>query len=92
MDADPHRDPGRGELALHPDGGLHRGERAREHREAAVAEPLHDRPAGGVVLAVERAHVPVAPLDGGRLVALHERRVADHVGEHHGDDPPFGLR
>ena len=84
--------PALAEIALHRDRGLHRCECAREHREAAVAEPLDDRSAGRVVIAVERAHVTVALLHGGLLVGLHERRVADHVGEHHRHESPLGLR
>ena len=91
MDSDPHRDARLAEIALHRDRGLHRRECAREHRQAAVAEPLDDRSAGGVVLAVERAHIAVALLHGGLLVGLHERRVADHVGEHHRHEPPLGM-
>ena len=69
MDADPHRDPRRGEVALNRDRGLDSREHAREHREAAVAESLHDRPAARQVLALERVHVEIALLDGGLLVA-----------------------
>ena len=87
VDADSNGDVLRRELLLHRDRGLHRGERAREHAHAPVAEPLDNRPAEGVVLAVERAHVPVALLDGGLLVGLDQHRVADHVGEHHRDEP-----
>ena len=36
---------------------------------------------------LERAHVPVALVERQPLVGLHQRRVADHVGEHHGDEP-----
>ena len=50
VDPDPHRNVQRREFALHRDRGLHRCQRAREHREAAVAEPLDDRSAGRGVL------------------------------------------
>ncbi len=50
-------------------------------------EPLDDRPAEGVVLAVERGHVPLSRVDGQTFVRLYQRCVADHVGEHDRDQP-----
>ena len=73
MDADSNRDVLRGELLLHRDRGRDRGKRAREHAHAAVPEPLDDRPAEGVVLAVERGHVPRRAVDGQTLVRLYQR-------------------
>ena len=91
VNPDPHGNVSGRELALHRHGALDRCERAREHREAAVAETLHDRSPGRLVLALERGHVPVARLDRPPLVHLHERRIADHVREHHGDQPALEL-
>ncbi len=68
VDADANRNVLRCELPLDLDCGEHRGERAREHAHAAVPEPLDDRPAEGVVVALERTHVPVA------LVECHSAR------------------
>ena len=87
VDADANRNVLRGELPLDRDCGEHRSERAREHAHAAVPEPLDDRPAEGVVVALERTHVPVALVEPQALVRLHQRRVPDHVGEHHRDEP-----
>ena len=87
VDAEANRNVLRRELTLDGDRGLHRRERAREHAHAAVAEPLHDRPAERVVVSLERPPVPVALLERGALVRLQQRRVADHVGEHHRDEP-----
>jgi hypothetical protein len=81
----------RRELPLDRDRGEHRIERAREHAHAAVAEPLDDRPVEGVVVGLERTPVPVALVDSLALVRLDQRRVADHVGEHHGDEPTVEL-
>ena len=75
------------ELALYADCGLHRRERAWEHAHAPVTESLDDRPAEGVVVALERTHVSVAFVECQMLVRLDERRVSDHVGEHHRDEP-----
>jgi hypothetical protein len=77
----------RTELALYPDRGLHRRERAREHAHAPITEPLHDRPAKGVVMFVERSPVALSLLERHALIRLHQRRVPDHVGEHHRDEP-----
>ena len=87
MDPDSHGDVLRPELLLDRDRGEHRVERAREHAHAPVSEPLDDGPAEGVVVAVERGHIPVALADGQLLVRLDQGGVADHVGEHHGDEP-----
>ena len=87
MDADADRNLVRGELPLDRDRGEHCGERAREHAQAAVPEPLDDRSAERVVVALEGTHVPVAHVQPQALVHLHQRRVADHVGEHHRDEP-----
>ena len=88
VDADADLNVLRRELPLHRDRGLHRRERAREHAHAAVAEPLHDRPAERVVLALERTHsTGRACRAPARSSAWMQRRVADHVGEHHGDEP-----
>ena len=57
------------ELPLDRDCGLHRSQRAREHAHAAIAEPLDDRPAEGVVVALDRAHVPVALVERQRSSA-----------------------
>ena len=76
-----------GELTLDRDRGLHGRERAREHAHAAVAEPLDDRPAERLVAAVERAQYRSRLLDRLPLVRLDQRGVADHVGEHHRDQP-----
>ena len=87
VDADANRNLLRAELPLDRNCGVHRGERAREHAHAAVPEPLDDRPAEGIVVALERTHVPVALVDSQALVGLQKRRVPDHVGEHHRDEP-----
>ena len=87
MDADSHRNVLRAELLLDRDRGEHRVERAREHAHAPVSEPLDDGPAEGVVMAVERGPIPVALADGQLLIRLDQGGVADHVGEHHGDEP-----
>ncbi len=87
VDAEANRNVLRRELALNPDRSLHRRERTREHAHAPVTEPLHDRPAKGVVMSLERSPVPLALLERRALVRLHQRRVADHVGEHHRDEP-----
>jgi hypothetical protein len=87
MDSDADRNVFRCEFPLDLDCGEHRGKRAGEHAHAAVAEPLDDRPAEGVVVALERTHVPVAFVECHTLVRLDERRVSDHVGEHHRDEP-----
>ena len=86
MDADANRNLVRGELALDRDRGEHRIERAREHAHGAVSQLLDDRPAERVVVALERAHVPVALVECHTLVSLHQCRVPDHVGEHHRDE------
>ena len=87
MDSDADRNVFRREFPLDLDCGEHRGKRAGEHAHAAVAEPLDDRPTEGVVVALERTHVPVAFVECHTLVRLDERRVSDHVGEHHRDEP-----
>ncbi len=87
MDADSHRNVLRRELLLDRDSGQHRSQRARKHAHAPVAEPLDDRPAEGVVMTIERRHIPISPVDGQALVRLDQRRVPDHVGEHHRGQP-----
>jgi hypothetical protein len=61
-------------------------QRPREHAHAPVPEPLDDRPAEGVVLGLERSHVLVALVEPDALVRLDQRRVPDHVREHHRDE------
>jgi hypothetical protein len=92
VDPDPHRHAPPGQLALRLDRGLNGGHGAREHAHAPVAEALHDRPAEDRVLVLDGAPVGVALGDRRALVGLDERRVAHHVGEHHGDEPPIELR
>jgi hypothetical protein len=87
VDADANRNVLRCELPLDLDCGEHRTKRAREHAHAAVPKPLDDRPAEGVVVGLERTHVPVALVESQALVRLDQRRVPDHVGEHHRDEP-----
>ncbi len=87
MDPDAHRDFLPRELLLNRDRRLYGGERAREHAHASVAEPLDHRSTECVVVAVERGDVELALLDAEALVRLEQRRVADHVGEHHCDEP-----
>jgi len=89
VDADANRNFLRCELPLDRDCGEHRSQRAREHAQAAIPEPLDDRPAEGVVVALERTHVPVALVESQALVRLNQRRVPDHVGEHHREDPLY---
>jgi hypothetical protein len=86
VDADSNRNVLRRELPLDRDCGGHRGQRAGEHAHASVPEPLDDRPAGRVVVVLERTHVAVALVEPQALVRLHQRRVPDHVGEHHRDE------
>ena len=40
-------------------------------------------PPNALVMALERAPVPLALLEREPLVRLHQRRVPGHVGEHH---------
>ncbi|HJQ75285.1 MAG TPA: hypothetical protein VJ814_10375 [Gaiellaceae bacterium] len=89
MDPDPCRDVLRGELLLDADGRLHRRERAREHAHAPVAEPLDDRAAERLVVALERVEIALPLLDREALVRLEQRGVSDHVGEHHRHQPPL---
>ena len=60
----------RREFTLDGDRGPNGGERTGEHAHAAVAEPLHDRPLGRVVVPLERRPVAVALLERGSLVCL----------------------
>ena len=92
VDVDANRDVVRGELPLDRNGGGNRRERAREHAHAAVPKALDDRAAEIVMVALERTHVPVAFVDCHALVRLHQRRVADHVGEHHRDELAIEAR
>ena len=87
VDADAYRYFVRRELALDRDCGEHRSERAREHAQAAIPESLDDRPAERVVVGLEGTHVPVALVESQAFVRLDQRRVPDHVGEHHRDKP-----
>jgi hypothetical protein len=88
------RGAGGAALAGGPPGDGDNGSRSRDHApeleraaHAAVPEPLHDRLGEGVVVALQRAHVSVALVDSQALVGLQKRRVPDHVGEHHRDEP-----
>ena len=53
--------------------------------------PSPSRWTEGVVLALERGHVSLSRLDGQTFVRLNEGRVADHVREHHRDEPAVEL-
>ena len=86
VDADAHRDVVLGQVTLDLDGSLNGHERAREHAHTAVAEPLHDRPAEGVVVTLDRTHVPVALVHCQALIRLEQSRIADHISEHHRDE------
>jgi hypothetical protein len=86
VDADAYWNIVPGKLLLDRNPGEHGRERAREHAHAAVPETLDDRPAERFVMVLECAHVPVALGDCQVLVRLHQRRVPDHVGEHHGNE------
>ena len=89
VDPDPNANVLPSELLLDGDRGARRGERAREHAHAPVAEPLDDRPAERVVVALERSEVPLPLGDAELLVRLQQGRIADHVGEGHRDEPPL---
>ena len=60
----------RREFTLDGDRGPNGGERTGEHAHTAVAEPLHDRPLGRVVVPLQRRPVTVALLERGSLVCL----------------------
>ena len=83
-----------GEGLLHAQGGAHRpvgvvfvGHGSTEQGDDGVAEDLVDTPAEGLDLDDERLEVGLdEPGDGLRVEVLGECRVADDVGEQHGDD------
>ena len=91
VDPDPGRDILGGELLLDGHPRPRSGERAREHAHAPVAEPLDDRAAELRMMPFERGEVALALVDAELLVRLQQRRVPDHVGEHHGDEPAVEL-
>ena len=86
-----------GERLLHPQGGAHGaigvvlvGDGRPEQGDDGVAEDLVDAAAEGLDLDDERLEVRLdEPGDGLRVEVLGECRVADEVGEQHGDDTAF---
>ena len=87
VDADTHWDCGASQIALYLHRRLHGRQRAREHAHCAVAEPLDDRPAERLVVALDGRDKCVTPVQRPALVSLDQRGVADHIGKHHRDEP-----
>ena len=86
-----------GQRVLHPQRRPHRplgvvlvGDRGAEEGDDGVAEQLVDAPTEQLDVGDEaleaRLHQALHPL---RVEVLGERRVADEVGEQHGDDAPL---
>ena len=108
VDADAHLDrrvgtglgDERGERALHPQGGPHGplgvvlvGNRGAEQGDDGVAEQLVDAPAEALDVGDEALEARLdEALDPLRIEVLGQRRVADQIGEQHGDDAPLLQR